>query len=87
MTLAIASRSSSANTNSRLRLDAAVQVAMLAALWFGYAAVRHLTGDTERSALGNAARLLDVESALGVDVEAVLQSAIAWPHVFVAANT
>lgn len=77
----------SPTTDSQPRLDAATQLAMLAGLWFGYASVRHLTGDTQRSALDNAAHLLYVESTLGVDVEAVLQSAVEWPQLFVAANT
>ncbi len=85
MTLAITSRRSA--PEARPGLDAATQIAMLVALWTGYAAVRHVTGDTQRSALGNAARLLEVESTLGLDVEAVLQSAVGWPHLFVAANT
>jgi hypothetical protein len=60
---------------------------VLGALWFAYAAVRNFAGDTRQAALGNAARLLDVESAIGVDVERVLQSAIRWPEIFTAANT
>ena len=87
MTLTIQPRCHTVNTEARRSLDAVTQIAMLAVLWFGYAAVRHFTGDTHHEALGNAARLLDVESAVGVDVEAILQSAIEWPKVFMAANT
>lgn len=87
MTLTINPRTETNTTNSRRRLDAATQLAALGALWFAYAAVRQFTGNTNQEALGNAARLLDVESAVGVDVEALLQSAVGWPHIFVAANT
>lgn len=71
----------------RRRVDAPVNVLVLGALWFAYAAVRDVAGDTRRAALGNAARLLDVESMLGVDIERLLQSAIRWPEIFTAANT
>lgn len=71
----------------RRRVDAPVHLLVLGALWFAYAAVRNFAGDTRRAALGNAARLLDVESAIGVDIERVLQSAVHWPEVFTAANT
>ncbi len=86
MTLTVSPNANPTNSTGRRRLDAATQVAVLGALWSGYAAVRHLTGDTQQVALGNAARLLDVESALGVNVEGILQSAVAWPQIFVAAN-
>lgn len=68
------------------RLDAPVNVLVLAGLWFGYAAVRDLTTSTQHVALGNAGRLLDVESSLGIDIELGIQSAIEWPAAFVAAN-
>jgi len=86
MTLTIQPRRT-VNTEAHRSLDAFTQVAMLASLWLGYAAVRHVTGDTHHEALGNAARLLDVESSVGIDVEAILQSAVKWPKIFVAANT
>ncbi len=86
MTVATSARTPSTNTRSRIALDAAAQAAVVAALWSIYAAVRHLTGDRRGSALDNAVRLLEVESVLGVDVEAAVQSAVDWPHVFVAAN-
>ncbi len=75
------------NSTRRRHLDGAMQMTALAALWSGYAAVRHITGDTHNDALGNASRLLHLEATLGLDVEAVAQSAITWPQVFVAANT
>jgi len=68
------------------RLDAPVNVLVLAGLWFGYAAVRDLSTSTQSAALGNAGRLLDVESSLGIDIELGIQSAIEWPAAFVAAN-
>ena len=72
----------------RLRhIDAPANVLVLAALWFVYATVRNLTSDTQQAAIGNASRLLDVESALGIDIEGALQSAIDWPQAFVVANT
>lgn len=74
----------------RLRLrhiDAPANALLLGALWFVYAAVRNLTSDTHQAAIGNAARLLDAESALGIDIEGALQSAIDWPQAFVVANT
>jgi hypothetical protein len=77
-------------TNPRLRLrrlDAPANALLLAGLWFGYAAVRNLTNETQHAALGNASRLLDAESALGIDIEGGLQSALDWPQAFVAANT
>lgn len=88
MTLTLQPRGhTTTKTEPRRSIDAVTQVAMLGVLWFGYAAVRHVTGDTHHEALGNAARLLDVESSVGADVEAILQSAIEWPKVFMAANT
>jgi membrane-associated phospholipid phosphatase len=69
------------------RIDAPANIALLACLWFSYAYVRNLTRDTQSIALGNAARLLDVESALGIDIEGALQSAVHWPQAFVAANS
>ncbi len=69
------------------RIDAPANIALLAVLWFLYAYVRNLTRDTQSIALGNAARLLDIESALGIDIEGALQSAVHWPQAFVAANT
>ncbi len=71
----------------RRRFDAPTQLSLLAGLWFGYAAVRNLVGDTRRAALGNASRLLQIETALGLDVEGQLQAAIRWPGAFVAANS
>lgn len=68
------------------RIDAPANIALLACLWFLYAYVRNLTSDTQSIALGNATRLLDVESALGIDIEGAVQSAVHWPRAFVAAN-
>lgn len=68
-------------------IDVAANVGLVGALWFAYAAVRNLAGDTQIAALANASRLLDVESALRIDVEAALQSTVDWPQVLVAANT
>ena len=76
-----------ATSNPSRRLDASAQVAILAVLWFGYAAVRNLVGDTRLTALGNASRLLQIETSLGLDIEEPLQSAITWPAAFVAANS
>ncbi len=70
----------------RRGLDALTQVAILGVLWSSYAAVRQVTGDTREVAIDNAARLLDVEAALGLDIEAIAQSAVTWQNVFVAAN-
>lgn len=86
MNLTIHPRSQTSNSGTRHRLDAAAQVAILGAVWFGYAAVRQITGDTHQDALSNASHLLNVESALRVDIESILQSAVAWPQVFMAAN-
>lgn len=77
-------------SNHRLhlrRLDAPAHVLLLAGLWFGYAAVRNLTNGTQHAAMDNASRLLDAESALGIDIEGGLQSALDFPQVFMAANT
>lgn len=71
----------------RRHLDAPANVLLLATLWFGYAMVRKLTGDTQLVAVDNASRLLDVETRLGIDIEGALQSALDWPQAFVAANT
>jgi hypothetical protein len=76
------------NPQLRLRrLDAPANALLLAGLWFGYGAVRNLTNETRHAALDNASRLLDAESALGVDIEGGLQSMLDWPQVFMAANT
>ena len=71
----------------RGRVDAPLQALVLGALWFAYTAVRNLAGDTRQTALDHASHLLDVESAIGVDVERVMQSAVRWPEVFTAANS
>lgn len=72
---------------SRRGIDVVGNVGLLGALWFAYAAVRNAAGNTRLVALDNATRLLDVESALGIDIESALQSAIAWPQASVAANS
>ena len=71
----------------RRHLDAPANMLLLGVLWFAYAAVRNLAGDTEQAALGNASRLLEVEATIGIDVERAFQSVIDWPQVFTAANT
>ena len=71
----------------RQTADVAANVGLLGLLWFAYAAVRNLPGDTRLAASANAVRLLGLESALRVDVEAALQSTIDWPQALVAANT
>ena len=71
----------------RRAIDVAANVGLVGTLWFAYAAVRNLAGDTRVAALTNATRLLDVESALRIDVEAALQSTVDWPQALVAANT
>lgn len=76
-----------APTPNARRFDAPTQLSLLSGLWFGYAAVRNLVGDTRLAAIGNASRLLEIETALGLDVEARLQSAITWPGAFIAANS
>lgn len=86
MALTVFSPDRSHRPSRRLALDAVTQFAVLGALWTSYAAVRQITGDTRQVALDNAARLLDIEAALGIDVEAVLQSAIGEEGLFVAAN-
>ncbi len=72
---------------SRGRVDWLTNLSLLAALWSVYAIVRNLKGETELAALGNASRLLSVESALGIDIEQAVQAAIAWPQAMIAANT
>lgn len=67
--------------------DVAANVGLLGALWFGYAAVRNAAGNTRFAALDNAARLLDVEETLGLDIEAAIQSAVDWPQAAIAANS
>lgn len=74
--------------DARLKhVDAPAHVALLCSLWLGYKAGRALTGNTSGAALSNAARLLEVESALGLNIEQTVQSAVGTPGVFVAANT
>ena len=70
----------------RPTVDVVANVGLLGLLWFAYAAVRNLPGDTRLAASANAVRLLGLESALRVDVEAALQSTIDWPQALVAAN-
>lgn len=80
-------RTSAATTKPQRRFDAPAQLSLLAVLWFSYAAVRNLVGDTRHTALGNASRLLQIETALRVDIEGPVQSAITWPGAFIAANS
>lgn len=74
------------NARDRRGLDALTQVAILGVLWSSYAAVRQITGDTRDVAIDNAARLLDLEAAVGLDIESIAQSAVTWERAFVAAN-
>ena len=67
--------------------DAPANIVLLGALWAGYAAVRGLTSHTSGVALSNSTQLLEIQSALGLDIEQTVQSAISVPAVFVGANT
>ncbi len=87
MTCTITAPTRTAITNSRRLFDAPTQLSVLAGLWFAYAAVRNLVGDTRLTALENASKLLQIETTLGLDVEAQVQSAITWPEAFIAANS
>lgn len=72
---------------SRHGIDVVGNVGLIGILWFAYAAVRNAAGNTRLVALDNATRLLDVESALGIDIESAVQAAVAWPQASVAANS
>ncbi len=80
-------RSRSGSVAPRPWTDAASQVAVLAALWGCYAAVRSLVGDTQQVAMRNASRILDLQAAVGLDVERGLQSLVGGSATFVAANS
>lgn len=74
-------------TSLRIRhIDAPANLVLLGALWVGYTAVRTITSHTSSVALSNAARLLEIQSAVGLDIERAAQSAVSSPVVFVAAN-
>ncbi len=55
---------------------AATQLALIAAAALAYFGVRGLTEGSESTAIANADRLLDVEGAFGIDIEASLQGHI-----------
>lgn len=75
------------NSTHRQAIGSVANVLVLGGLWLLYAVVRGLTTDTQPAALGNAAQLLDIEAAIGIDVEQAVQSALDWPQAFVAANS
>lgn len=66
--------------------DAPANIALLGALWVAYTAVRALASHTRNEAFSNATRLLEIQSAFGLNIEKTVQSAISSPAVFVTAN-
>ena len=81
-----AGRTEPSRARSR-RIDALLNTAVLAALWAAYAVVRGLVGDSEATALDNAARLLAVQQSLGLDIEAGVQAMVQWPAAHIGANS
>lgn len=71
---------------ARTRAAAVPNMLLLAALWIIYSLVRSVTDSTQRVSVDNAARLLAFEESLGIGIEQAVQSFIAWPYAFVAAN-
>ena len=54
--------------------ETATNVAVLAALWLAYSAVRELTASSSDLALANAGEVVDLQRRLGLDIELGLQS-------------
>ncbi len=67
-------------------VDLLRNLALFAGLWLVYSGVRAAVGDAEGAALANAQRLLDVQAAIGLDIEDDVQRWFGSTFTFVAAN-
>ena len=67
-------------------VDLARNLALFAALWLAYSMIRSAVGDAEGIALGNARRLLDAQSSLGLAIEDDIQRVLGTSWTFATAN-